>query len=71
MIELDVEGRRLHLDVTDAELAERRAAWTPPPPPATRGWARLYHDHVNQANEGCDLDFLVGGSGAPVPKESH
>ncbi|MDH3476533.1 MAG: L-arabinonate dehydratase [Rhodospirillales bacterium] len=70
-IELDVEGRRLHLDVADAELARRRAAWAPPPPPDTRGWARLYYDHVNQADQGCDLDFLVGGSGAPVPKESH
>ena len=71
MIELDVEGRRLHLDVTDEELERRRAAWTPPPPPMERGYVGLYHGHVLQADAGCDLDFLVGASGAPVPRESH
>ena len=71
MIELDVPNRRLHLDVSDAELAKRKAAWTPPPTPMERGYVRLYHDHVMQAHEGCDLDFLVGGSGAPIPRESH
>ncbi len=71
MVELDVEGRRLHLDVSEEELERRRAAWTPPAAPDTRGWAKLYFDHVNQADEGCDLDFLVGSSGAPVPRESH
>jgi len=59
MIELDVEARRLHLDVTDEELARRRAAWQAPPPPDTRGWAALHLDHVTQADEGCDLDFLT------------
>ncbi len=62
-IELDVPARRLHLDVPDEELARRRAEWTPPVAP-TRGWAKLYVDHVQQANLGADLDFLVGGSGA-------
>jgi len=71
MIELDVEARRLHLDITDEEMATRKAAWTAPPPPNERGWVRLYHDHVTQAHEGCDMDFLTGGSGAPVPRESH
>ncbi len=71
MIELDVENRRLHLDVSDEELAKRREAWTPPPRSTERGYVRLYHDHVMQAHEGADLDFLVGGSGAPVPRESH
>ncbi len=71
MIELDVEGRKLHLDVSEEEIARRRAAWVPPEEPTGRGWARLYHDHVNQADQGCDLDFLVGGSGAPIPRESH
>ena len=71
MIELDVEARRLHLHVSEAELARRRAAWSAPEEPTGRGWARLYHDHVTQADQGCDLDFLVGGSGAPVPRESH
>jgi len=69
-ITLDVPARRLHLEVDDATLAKRRAAWRPPEPPA-RGYYRLYHDHVLQANKGADLDFLVGGSGAPVPRESH
>ncbi len=71
MIELDVAARKLHLDVGEEELARRRAAWVPPEEPTGRGWARLYHDHVNQADKGCDLDFLVGGSGAPIPRESH
>ena len=70
MIELDVAGRRLHLDVSDAELERRRAEWTAPPPP-DRGYWRVYHDHVMQADTGCDFDFLVGASGAPVPRESH
>lgn len=70
MIELDVDERRLHLDVPDAELARRRAKWTAPAPPE-RGYWRMYNDHVMQADTGCDFDFLVGGSGAPVPRESH
>jgi dihydroxy-acid dehydratase len=70
MIELDVPARRLHLDVDDATLAERREAWKPEPPPA-RGWAKLYVEHVLQADEGADLDFLVGSSGAPIPRDSH
>ncbi len=71
MVELDVEARRLRLDVPEAELAARRAAWTPTPEPTGRGWALLYDRHVTQADTGCDLDFLVGRSGAPVPRESH
>ena len=70
MIELDVEARRLHLDVPDEELARRRESWQPPPAPE-RGYARIYHEHVLQADSGCDFDFLVGASGAPVPRESH
>lgn len=71
MIELDVEARRLHLDVSDEELTSRLADWQSSAPPETRGYAKLYVDNVNQANAGCDLDFLVGSSGAPVPRESH
>jgi dihydroxy-acid dehydratase len=71
MIELDVAGRRLHLDVSAEELARRRGAWTPPPPVFDRGYYRLYVNHVLQADKGADLDFLVGKSGAPVPRESH
>jgi L-arabonate dehydrase len=70
MIELDVAARRLHLDVTDEELARRRVAWQPPAPP-TRGYYKLYVEHVLQADQGADLDFLVGSSGAPVPRDSH
>jgi L-arabonate dehydrase len=69
-IEVDVPARRLHLDVSDAELAQRRAAWTPPPTP-TRGWYKLYVDHVQQAHLGADLDVLVGKSGAEVSRDSH
>jgi dihydroxy-acid dehydratase len=71
MVELDVEARKLHLHVSDEELARRRAAWQPPVAPAARGWTKLYVDHVQQANLGADLDFLVGKSGAGVPKDNH
>ena len=69
-IELDVPARRLHLEVSEEVLAERRAAWRPPAAPA-RGWTRLYVDHVQQAHLGADLDFLVGGSGDDVARDSH
>ena len=71
MIELDVDGRRLHLDVSDEELGRRRAEWTPPTGPINRGYYQLYTEHVLQADTGADLDFLVGNSGAPVPRERH
>ena len=70
MIELDVAGRRLHLEVSDAELAERRRQWVAPTAPA-RGYQKLYVEHVQQAHLGADLDFLVGKSGAAVPRDSH
>jgi dihydroxy-acid dehydratase len=70
-IELDVPARRLHLDVDDAELERRRAEWKAPEKPHDRGWGRLYVDHVLQANEGCDLDFLRGNSGSGVARQSH
>ncbi|MFC0385643.1 IlvD/Edd family dehydratase [Muricoccus vinaceus] len=72
MITLDVAERRLHLHVDDAALAQRRAAWTAPPIPlAERGYTRMYVDHVMQADKGVDLDFLRGGSGAPVARDNH
>jgi dihydroxy-acid dehydratase len=71
MISLDVPGRTLTLEVADAELARRRAAWQPPAPHTDRGYVKLYIDHVMQANEGCDLDFLVGKSGDRVPRDNH
>jgi L-arabonate dehydrase len=61
-IRLDVAGRSLDMLVDDAELARRRDAWTPPARKDERGYRRLYEDHVLQANEGCDLDFLRGRS---------
>ncbi|HET9862057.1 MAG TPA: dihydroxy-acid dehydratase, partial [Steroidobacteraceae bacterium] len=70
MIELDVPARRLHLDVGDAELAARRAAWKPPEAPK-RGYYKLYVEHVQQADKGVDFDFLVGGSGTTVTRDSH
>jgi L-arabonate dehydrase len=70
-IELDVAARSLRLLVSDAELAARRARWQPPPPHSQRGWVKLYCDNVLQADKGVDLQFLVGGSGAPVGRESH
>jgi len=71
LIELDVAKRRLHLHVSEKELAKRRATWKPPKPPMARGYWKLYVDHVNQASEGADLDFLVGKSGAAVPRDNH
>ncbi len=70
-IALDVAGRSLVLDVSESELAKRRAALSPFRTPFTRGWEKLYVDHVLQADRGVDLDFLVGGSGDAVPRESH
>lgn len=70
-IELDVDDRRLHLDVSDEELARRREQWEPAPAREERGWARLYTDRVVQADRGCDLDFLVGSSGSTVARQSH
>ena len=69
-IALDVPQRSLRLEVDDRTLAERRAKWTPPPSP-NRGWLKLYVEHVLQADQGADLDFLVGRSGAHVARDSH
>ena len=71
MIELDVAARRLHLDVSDAEISRRRAAWKPAEPVFDRGYYKLYYDHVMQADRGADLDFLPGRSGAAVPRDCH
>jgi len=70
-IALDVSAGALTLDVPQAELDRRRAAWTAPVSPHARGWSRLYVDHVLQADQGADLDFLVGASGSEVTRESH
>ena len=70
-IALNVESRQLELCVSEDELSHRRKAWTPPPPVASGGYQRLYIEHVLQADQGADLDFLVGCRGADVPRESH
>ena len=71
-IELDVESRRLHLDVSPEELEQRRSQWQPPVNPMKGGYQQLYVDHVQQANTGADLDFLLGCRGAGIPpRESH
>lgn len=71
MIELDVPNRRLQLDLSEEELARRRAAWRPRPPYTERGYVSMFLEHVQQANLGADFDFLVGKSGADVPHGNH
>jgi dihydroxy-acid dehydratase len=68
LIELDVPARRLELKVDPAELARRRAAWTPPPARYSRGFGALYLKHVTQADQGCDFDFLESGAPTPDPE---
>ena len=69
-ITLDTAGRRLTLEVSDAKLDSRRAAWVAAPPAYERGYGKLFLDHVQQANRGADFDVLVGQSGTPVSKVS-
>ncbi len=71
MISLDAANRKLTLELTDAEIAERLRGWQPPPPPMSGGYQKLYFDHVLQADKGCDLDFLPGTRGAAIPRHSH
>jgi L-arabonate dehydrase len=71
MIELDVEQRKLHLDISDEELQKRKAAWSAPAPMAVRGYVKLYIDHVQQAHLGVDLDILQGGSGSEITRDLH
>jgi L-arabonate dehydrase len=70
-IELDCEAGRLHLDIPQAELDDRLATLVAPAAPMKGGYQRLYVNHVLQADEGCDFDFLVGCRGAEVPRHSH
>ncbi len=67
-ITVDVPARRIHLDVSDDELAARRAAWVPPPPRWQRGYGWMFSHHIKQAHEGCDFDFLETEFGPPVPE---
>jgi dihydroxy-acid dehydratase len=68
LIELDVVGRRLTLDVSDELLDKRRAGWQQPPAKYGRGYGALYLKHISQANEGCDFDFLEAGPPTPEPE---
>jgi dihydroxy-acid dehydratase len=67
-ITVDVPARRIHLDISDEELALRKARWAPPPPRYERGYGWMFGRHILQANEGCDFDFLETSFGKPVPE---
>jgi L-arabonate dehydrase len=71
VIELDVEARRLQLDVSDEELGRRRAMWRPPARDQIGGYVEMYVNHVQQADKGADFDFLQGCRGHDIPRESH
>lgn len=70
-ISLDVEARSLKLEVSDEEMAKRRAKWVAPKPITDRGYVSLYCKHVMQSHEGADMDFLVGKSSSEVTRDSH
>jgi dihydroxyacid dehydratase/phosphogluconate dehydratase len=67
-IEVDVAARRIHLDISDAELSRRKAAWKQPKPRYPRGYGALYSAHIGQADEGCDFDFLAPLGAIPEPE---
>ena len=71
MIELDVENRKLQLDISNEELKKRRALWVQPQLHTDRGYVRLYLDHIQQADKGCDFDILIGKSGSLVKGDLH
>ena len=68
IISVDVDARSIHLDVSDAELARRKAQWKPLPKRYERGYGWMYSKHILQADQGCDFDFLETSFGAPVPE---
>ncbi|MBX2971148.1 MAG: dihydroxy-acid dehydratase [Cyclobacteriaceae bacterium] len=71
LIELDIENRKLHLDVSDEELSRRKTNWIAPKPHTERGYVKFFLDHVQQADLGCDFDILRGGSGSEVKGDLH
>lgn len=71
MITLDVPARKIHLEISDEELAQRRSEWVKPAYHTDRGYVSMYQRHVQQADKGADLDFLVGNSGSVVLRDSH
>ncbi|KMO35842.1 dihydroxy-acid dehydratase [Methylobacterium aquaticum] len=68
IVSVDVEARAIRMEVSDDELERRRAAWTPPAPRYERGYGVMFSRHIQQADEGCDFDFLRTEYGAPVPE---
>jgi dihydroxy-acid dehydratase len=68
IITLDVEARSIRMEVSDEELAARKAAWVPPAPRYERGYGQMFSQHIQQADQGCDFDFLRTDFGAPVPE---
>ena len=71
IISLDAHNRTLHLEVSSEELAARQAAWKQTEKIQSRGYVHLYQMHVEQAHLGADMDFLKGGSGSKVARDSH
>jgi L-arabonate dehydrase len=71
IIELNVEKRTLNLQVSEEELNKRRKEWIPPKPTVDRGYTSMFVQHVEQADKGCDFDFLIGGSGSAVSRDLH
>ncbi len=67
LIEVSIDQRKLHLEISNEELAARREGWKPLPPRHSRGYGRLYADEITQANEGCDFRFMHAGENAPEP----
>ena len=67
MVTVDVEKRLIQMEVSDDELARRKAAWTPQPPRYERGYGKMFLEHIEQAQDGCDFDFLKTDHGAPGP----
>jgi len=67
-IEVDVAARSIHLHVSEEEMARRKAAWRPRPPHYERGYGAMFSQHIGQADEGCDFDYLQAGAAIPEPE---
>jgi len=68
MIEVDVPARKIHLDISDDEMAKRKAAWKAPAPRYERGYGAMFSEHIGQADQGCDFDFLQVNAKVPEPE---
>jgi len=71
IVELDVKNRVIRVDISDEELENRLSSYTPQVAQSDRGWVKLYVEHVTGADQGADLDFLIGQSGDATPRHSH